>query len=194
METRRPKSWSMDDPEGREELMARVHRAAHKVCRGQADYEDCVQDMVLTILECQAEDPDFARQAPSFQVKRAYWRAKDKRRRDDRENRHLHLDAPVTGDSTTEWHELLEGSGPADEEVFLNLTRADVRQAIVELAVDDTEDDQRGAMRRDIIVRRFYGEQTVAGAARALGIPKGTGCMYSAQALKQLRERLGVWQ
>lgn len=192
--TQQPKTWSMDDPKDREELLARIHRAAHKVCRGPADYEDTVQDMILVLLESQAEDPSFARQAPSYQVKRAYWRVKDKRRCDDRESRHLHLDAPVAADTTTEWHELIEGSGPPDQEVFLNLTRADVRQAIVALADDDTQDDRRGAMRREIVVRRFYGDQTVAAAAEAVGIPKGTGCMYSAQALKQLRSRLEVWR
>lgn len=188
------KVWSMKDEEGRADLVARVRRAAHKICRGPDDYEDTVQDMILTILEAQAEDPTFAEQAPSYQVKRAWWRVRDKRRIDDREARHLHLDAPVQGEGspeTTPWYELIEGSGPADQVVIQGLTRADVRSAVQNLAA--SPDDIRGSLRRDLIVRRFYGEQTVAQAAEALGIPKGTGCMYSSQALKQLRTSLAAW-
>jgi DNA-directed RNA polymerase specialized sigma24 family protein len=196
--------WSMKDEEARADLVARVRRAAHKICRGPDDYEDTVQDMLLTILEAQAEDPAFAEQAPSYQVKRAWWRVRDKRRLDDREARHLHLDIPiqqhVTGPAAgangapangADWYEMIEGSGPADQDVILGLTRAGVRTAIENLAAGP--DDVRGSLRRDIIVRRFYGEQTVAEAAAALGIPKGTGCMYSAQALKQLRTSLAAW-
>jgi len=197
------KVWSMKDEEGRADLVARVRRAAHKICRGPDDYEDTVQDMILTILEAQAEDPTFAEQAPSYQVKRAWWRVRDKRRRDDREARHFHLDVPSqqrqAGGPASEsapancsdWYERIEGSGPADEIVIQNLTRGDVHTAIETLAAGP--DDIRGSLRREIIVRRFYGEQTVAQAAEALGIPKGTGCMYSSQALKQLRTSLSGW-
>lgn len=127
--------WSMKDPKSRDDLVARVRRAAHKICRGPDDYEDTVQDMLLTILEAQAEDPTFAEQAPSYQVKRAWWRVRDKRRRDDREARHFHLDVPSqqrqAGGPASEsapancsdWYERIEGSGPADEIVIQNLTR-----------------------------------------------------------------------
>ncbi len=196
--------WSMKDEEARADLVARVRRAAHKICRGPDDYEDTVQDMLLTILEAQAADPTFAEQAPSYQVKRAWWRVRDKRRLDDRETGHLHLDVPiqqrVAGPAAgahgapangADWYEMIEGSGPADQDVIQGLTRADVRTAIENLAAGP--DDIRGSLRRDLIVRRFYGEQTVAQASEALGIPKGTGCMYSAQALKQLRTSLAAW-
>lgn len=196
------RAWLLSDIEGLDELMPRVRRAAHKICRGPEDYEDTVQDMILTILEAQAEDPSFAAQQPSYQVKRAWWRVRDKRRLDDREAGHHHFDIPVEDryqqysglgnhDSPSQmpdWYELIEGSGPADQAVIQGLMRAEMRSAIENLAAGG--DDPRGALRQELIVRRFYGEQTVEAAARAMGLPKGTACMYSAQALQHMRGRL----
>jgi RNA polymerase sigma factor (sigma-70 family) len=180
----------MQDPQARAELIARIRRVAHKVCRGSADFEDTVQDMILVILECQRADPFFAYQAPSYQVRRAMWRTQDKRRHSARDAVHFHLDTPLHdgAESPTSWYELIEGSGPADQEVIAGMTRADVRRAIASLRADPT--DRRAILRYELIVRRFFGGQTVEQAAKALGIPKGTACTYSAQALKLLRGSL----
>lgn len=187
MNTQPMKMWSMSDNQGRQELTVRVRKVAHAVARGPEDYEDTVQDMLLVILEAQAADPNFASQEPSYQVKRAWWRVKDLRKREDSQAKHQAFSIDTIGQ-----HERIKGGKGADEVVFRNLTRAAVRNAIADLGTGATDRHANhcGELRQEIIIRRFYGEQTVEAAAQEMGLKKGTACMYSAQALQQMRGSL----
>jgi DNA-directed RNA polymerase specialized sigma24 family protein len=185
------KTWSIS--EDFEEFNMRVRKAAWKVCRGYQDYEDCVQDMLTEIADAQAHEPGFAQQTAAYQVTRAFWKAGDWRRHlSDREAKHVELDQPWEADgfATSTWADRVLFHIQPDavgQDVAVTaesrLARNEVKEALAELAVQN----ESGRKKAEILHRRFYGEQTVAEASKAMRISKGTGCYYSAQGLKDLR-------
>lgn len=74
----------------------------------------------------------------------------------------------VVSDDLARWDDPLDG---ADADVLLRCTEGLVREAL----------DRLPAQQRDVLVKRFYDEQTVAQVARQLGRTKG--------AVKQLQHR-----
>jgi RNA polymerase sigma factor (sigma-70 family) len=172
-----------------EEIHTRVRKTAWQIARSPQDYEDVVQDMMLTLVEAQAKEPGFVEQTPAYQVRRAYWLAMNKRRDGyDREARHLQLDQPVTNgqeESMVTFADfvLVQTETPADE-AERSITREKVREALVALAGTG----ESGRKQAEILYRRFWLNQTVAEASTAMGISKGNGCYFSSAGMKALAQ------
>jgi DNA-directed RNA polymerase specialized sigma24 family protein len=170
------------------ETLERVRRAAWKICRGPDDHEDTVQDMILIILEERAKSPSFAQQQPVYQVKRAYWRVQDIRRKGDRDRNSLSLDTPLVGDEGAEqtFYDLFASDADTEAEATRRISKVALHNALAALR----DRDEYGAIEAELLVRRFYGEQTVTEAAQAMGMAKGTACWYSSKAFADLRQVL----
>jgi RNA polymerase sigma factor (sigma-70 family) len=187
--------WSMWDDEGREVIVKRIEKVAAVTCYGWPDYHDTVQDMVMYVIERQADDPEFEEQKPAFQVRGAKWHAQDLRRRDrgqDLPRRRFvySLDnSTYSGDDdeTACWYEAVPGEPPADKPLLAKehaaareTVRARVRDAIRALT----------PAQRDAIIQRFWFNRSCTEAAKALGVTKGTVLSNSHAAYEKLRAEM----
>jgi len=196
---RQAKVWNLYDPQDYAELYKRVRSAATVVCRGPEDYEDAVADMLAALVELHATKPQVFTQTPSYIVNGAKFKALDIRRRNakdqlDRRHANIALDDSREGKDGAgrPLHEVIAGDDSPDigylRRKYGEAVIAALKDAIRNLVSD--EDDERGMIRQTIILRRFWMGETVSQIARHLGIPKGTACTYSAQALRQLKEAM----
>jgi DNA-directed RNA polymerase specialized sigma24 family protein len=163
------------------ELVRRVRQVSWKVCRGRADYEDTVQDMLTHILERRRNKPGFADATLAYQIKSAIWAVRSQRRHQALVNRFLEMDDD--GDDVN-WHEVIEDDGQSLDDIVItgeSITR--VRQALRALA----SSGPRGQAKVELLIRRFYEGQFVADAAKEMGLARGTACMYCAEAFRELR-------